>query len=320
MDLKAKNWLRQIAAVIISLLLLGLLLSKIDVRQARATILASDVRLILLAVVVSLSVNIFFGAVKWRRILTDLGCKLPFKEVLSIRSGCLPLKLIFPLKSSEVFKAFYLHQQKKLSFARGIGSLFLDKGLNLLVALAILLVSLSILDLQFSRVLPIAGLLVIILIVFSDRTRKTLIYFSQKIHPKLSDFTTKLFSSFSDIGFAEKLRLIFYSIIFQFSEFLNTYILFKAVGLSVPFSSVLVFVPLILIINNLPITVLGLGTREALIVFLFAQYGPLPALLSAGMLVSLIEHILPVLVGLFFVKSFLGYFNMKDTEIESRLN
>ncbi|MFC1699407.1 hypothetical protein ACFL1I_05555, partial [Candidatus Omnitrophota bacterium] len=74
MDLKAKNWLRQIAAVIISLLLLGLLLSKIDVRQARATILASDVRLILLAVVVSLSVNIFFGAVKWRRILTDLGC------------------------------------------------------------------------------------------------------------------------------------------------------------------------------------------------------------------------------------------------------
>jgi uncharacterized membrane protein YbhN (UPF0104 family) len=69
-----------------------------------------------------------------------------------------------------------------------------------------------------------------------------------------------------------------------------------------------------MVVNNFPVTILGLGTREALIVFIFAKYGGASALLGAGLLISLIEHILPVIFGLFFVKSFLTYFTLRNKD------
>jgi uncharacterized membrane protein YbhN (UPF0104 family) len=63
-----------------------------------------------------------------------------------------------------------------------------------------------------------------------------------------------------------------------------------------------------MVVNNLPITAMGLGTREALVIFFFSQYGSTESLLSTGVLVSLIEHVLPVTIGLFFIRPFIEYF------------
>jgi len=315
MKVLRSNRTRSIIAVAFSLLILGFLFSKIDFGNVSAVILRSNFKLILLAAGISIFTNIFFGAVKWRRILSELGCPLSFAEVLSIRSGCIPFKTIFPLKSSEIFKAVYIHKYKGLSFGRAVSSLLLDKILNLLVTLAILLVGLFWVNLAIPKFLPIIGLLGIILFVFSSKVREGFLAPFRKVHSKIHRFTEQLLNSFNDISATEKVRLILYSVIYQFSEFINTYILFKAVGISVPFSSVCVLVPLIMIVNNLPITVLGLGTREALIIFLFGAFAASASLLGAGVLISLVEHVLPVVIGLLFIKSFLTYFAMKDDDI-----
>lgn len=309
------NWARSLVAVAISFLIFWFLLSKIDAQGVVSTISNSDLKLILLAMSISLLINVFFGAEKWRRILFQLRCPLPYREVLSIRSGCIPFKVIFPLKSSEALKVFYLHKKKNLSFGRSASSILLDKTLNLLVTLAILLLGLLLMDLDFPKLIPIAGLLIIILFLFSAKIRELFLVPFKKTHSKLYKFSAQLLSSFEEIGTREKIILTLYSALYQFSEFLNIYILFKAVGVSVPFSSVCVFVPLIMIINNFPVTILGLGTREALIVFLFAKFGTPSSLLGAGILFSFVEHIFPVIVGLFFIKPFLMYFTIKDTEI-----
>ena len=302
------NLTRAIIATAISLLIFFLLFLQIDADQVLRVIFSSDLQLILLTVFISLAVNIFWGALKWKRILFALGYPLSFKEVLSIRSGCLPLKIVFPLKTSELIKAYYLEKQRNLPFMRGLSSILLDKMLNLLVTLGIFLIGVSVVQINLPRFLPIIALLVTAVFLFSSPLRGILLKLSQKINLKFYQFTVQLFSSFQEISVKEKIILTCYSIVYQLSEFMNTYILFKAVGISVPFSLLLVFVPLVMIINNFPITVLGLGTREALMVFLFARYGPGSFLLSAGILVSLVEHILPVVFGLFFIKSFLDYF------------
>ena len=84
----------------------------------------------------------------------------------------------------------------------------------------------------------------------------------------------------------------------------HTFILLKAVGVTVPFFYLMVVIPVIMVVNNLPITALGLGTREIAVVFFFARFGPAASLLSAGILISLVEHVLPVLTGLLFMRSF----------------
>jgi len=289
----------------VSLLIFSFLFSKINVEELISVMYRSNLKLILLTVVISLLANIFLGAERWRRILQALGCPLSYREVFYIRTGCIPLKIVFPMKSSELFKALYLYRRRKLPFAQGVSSLILEKVLNVLATLGIFLFGLSSLDLKIHPFIPIGGIFIIIFFLFSSKMREFCIIFSKIVHPKLYKFILQLFSSFEYISPREKGILIFYSLWYQFSEFFNTYILFRAVGIEISFFLILALVPLIMIVNNLPITILGLGTREGLIVFLFAKYGTSGYLLSAGMLVSFVEHILPVVIGLFFIKTFL---------------
>lgn len=312
MEIKKLKPVRYIVPFAVSALILYLLFSRIDIQNVSYTLRNCEIKLLLLAVLVSLSVNILFGAAKWRRILSALGCALPYSEVLSIRTGCILFKLIFPLKSYELLKALYLDRQNKLSFTRSVSSLVLDKALNLFVILCMAFIGLMFADLNVPRLIPLIALLLVILLLFSSRFRSIFIAAAGKIHPKLHDFTQTMLSGFEEIGIREKIILIVYSIIYQSSEFINTFILLKAVGITVPFLYLLVIIPVVMIINNLPVTILGLGTREASIVFFLSKFGTSAALLSGSILISFVEHILPVVAGIFFIQSFYMYFTMKD--------
>lgn len=304
--------LRFWAPLAVSALIFYLLLVKIDARQTLASLRSCDFRLVGLAVLVSLSVNIFFGAEKWRRILAALGCPLPYREALAIRTACIPFKIIFPLKSSELLKALYLDRRGKLSFTRATGSLILDKTLNFLVIIPIALIGMTFVDLHISGIALLFVLALILLTVYSTLFRGGLIALATRIHPRLKGVSTGLLSGFAELGGLEKMILLIYSCIYQASEFFSAFILLKAVGVTVPFSYLLAVVPVIMVINNLPVTTLGLGTREVAMVFFFTEFGPAAALLSAGILLSLVEHVLPVATGLFFIQPFHAYFLMKN--------
>ncbi len=312
MKISSSKIFRFIIPGTVSVLILYLLFLKTDARNVLSTLQGCDPKLLLCAVFVSFSINILLGAEKWRRILSALGCPLPYKEVLSIRTGCIPFKVVFPMKSSHLLQALYLDRQNKLPFLRSVSFLVLDKMLNLLVVICAALIGLLFLDLKIPRLIPLLIFVVIALLLFSAGFRGVFIAASGKIHPRLRDFAVQLFSSFQDIGIKEKIVLILYSVVYQSSEFINTFILLKAVGVTVPFGLLMVIVPVVMAINNLPVSVLGLGTREVSIVFFFSKYGTTAALLSGSILVSLVEHILPVFIGLFFIHSFYAYFTLKD--------
>ena len=304
--------LRVIVPLVVSIVILYALFRTIDARKTMAVLQACDIRLVGLAVLISLSINVFFGAEKWRRILAGLGCRLPYREILAIRTGCIPFKVLFPLKSAELLKALYLDRRGRLSFTRSASSLILDKVLNLLVVIPIATVGLMFVDINVSWIFLVLVLMLILLVVYSALFRKGLIGIVSRMHPRLNGIATGLLSGFAEVGFREKMILVTYSFVYQSSEFINTFILLKAVGVTVPFFYLMVVIPVIMVVNNLPITALGLGTREIAVVFFFARFGPAASLLSAGILISLVEHVLPVLTGLLFMRSFHTYFTMKD--------
>lgn len=304
--------LRFVIPLVISLLILYVLSLRIDIGKTVTALRGCDVGLVGLAMTISLSINIFFGAEKWRRILAALGCRLPYREALSIRTGCIPFKVLFPLKSSELLKAVYLDRRGRLSFTRSTSSLLLDKMLNLLVIIPIAITGITLIGAEVSRFFLLFLLILILLMVYSALFRQGLIGIVTRMHPRLNGITTDLLSGFAEVGMSEKMLLVFYSFVYQSSEFVNMYILLKAVGITVPFFYLMAVVPVIMVVNNLPITTLGLGTREVAIVFFFSQFGPSATLLSAGILTSFVEHILPVAVGLLFIRSFHSYFTIKD--------
>jgi hypothetical protein len=304
--------LRVTVPLAVSIIILFVLFRKIDAGQTIEALRGCDIRLVALAVLISMSINIFFGAVKWRRILVGLGCRLPLREILAIRTGCIPFKVLFPLKSAELLKAVYLDRRGSLSFTRSIGSLILDKALNLLVLILIAIVGLTVVDINIPEAFLVCLLILILLVVYSVLFRRGLIGLASRMHPRFKGVATGLLSGFAELGFREKMILVIYSFVYQSSEFFNTFILLKAVGVTVPLFYLMAVIPVIMVVNNLPITVLGLGTREITIVFFFAGFGPATSLLSAGILISLVEHVLPVITGILFIRSFHTYFTMKD--------
>jgi hypothetical protein len=311
MNISNINRVRFVLALAISLAILGFLFYKIDVAPAFEVIRTGDRRLMALACLLSLAINVFLGAFKWRMILGRMGCGLTQSEALSIRSACIPFNVVFPMKSSELLKASYLRLKKGIPFARGVSSILVDKVLNIFVTLCLFLVGLSLAEMDIPRYAPAAVALAILAILLSGNIGRISVGLSGRINPRFGDFTKELFRGFEKIDLRGKITLFFYSLIFQLSEFVNTYILFKAVGVSVPFSLVLVYIPVAMVINNAPVTIMGIGTREALLVFFFARYGVPGELLGGGILVSLVEYVLPAAAGLFFMKSFLEYMTIR---------
>lgn len=107
------------------------------------------------------------------------------------------------------------------------------------------------------------------------------------------------------MNFKNALFLLSYSLFLKGFEFLDYFLVFKALGLDIPLKPLLLFAPLAMLISEIPITFLGLGSREAAIVFFFSSFGSLEKLLAAGILISFSEYILPNVLSLLFLKPFL---------------
>ena len=68
-------------------------------------------------------------------------------------------------------------------------------------------------------------------------------------------------------------RCFIYSIIIQLLSILAVYILAKGISLDISFLSLLIFVPIIVLVSFLPISISGIGLREGAFIFLLGSTG-----------------------------------------------
>ena len=85
-----------------------------------------------------------------------------------------------------------------------------------------------------------------------------------------------------------------YSLVIQSINAIVCFFLFRAVGADVSFIHVLVILPLALAIGTIPVTIAGIGTREAAMVWFFGQVG---VGREYALAVSLLNLVFSVLVG-----------------------
>ncbi len=102
------------------------------------------------------------------------------------------------------------------------------------------------------------------------------------------------------------LLLIAYSTLLKGVEVLGYFLVFRALGIRVPPQALLTYIPLTMLIAEIPITFMGLGTREAALVYFLGSYAPASSLLAAGVLVSFTEYVLPNVVSLAWTRQFLN--------------
>lgn len=308
MNKKTMILIRHILVLLLTIIIFIFLFSKIDLFEIIKIFRNINPFLLLFAVFISFFNNIILTANMWRRILKYLGCSISLKEALFVRISSYSFKILLPMKSGEFIKALYLKKQKNFSLKKGSASVLFDIILNMCALLSLAFVGIILLKINLLNTpfIIIFGLVFSFIIFFCLKITKNFIFFIfRRIHLKLYD-TLKELCAFEDINLKKQSYFILYAFIIQLIALTNYYILSRAINLNIPYSRILLFFPLIIVLSLIPITISGLGIREGLVILFFSEFASFQSLLGFGILISFIEYILPAIVGLFFVKPFLS--------------
>lgn len=300
--------IRSVSIFIIPVIIFIILFSKIEIFEFVKVVKGINIFFFIIGIFICLFAGFFIVPLQWLRILLPLGYSFSLEEAIFIKFGSYPIKAISPLKTGDLIRAVYLKKQKGIPFSMGAISLYFNFILNLLV----LIILMSSGYLFFNRnlfhiVLFYSGLLLLFtcVIIFFGIIERFIIYVARKVNLRFYNSIELLFNFFKKFTLKDISVLFFYSIALWACELFVFFILFKATGLNIPFRAIMVFVPLTILISNLPVSFSGLGTREAAILFWFSGFGAKERLLSVGILVSFVNIFLPLIISLFFIKDFL---------------
>ncbi len=264
----------------ISIVFLFILFKKIDWRSTFKVIArAEPVYLILAGLTFLIIYTVVFC--RWKMLLDAQGIILPVKRVLSSFSGGLFFNLFFPSTiGGDIARSadLSLHTKRAKPI---MASVLLDRlsgfvGLSI-VALASLIAGRRLIDdpWVYRSVFIVTGLLAaILLVIFSERICRRINRSAIKeggwkdkireLHAELYFFRSKPVTLAMNVAC---------SIVIQAGVSFVSYFLLAALGVKINIVYLLIFNPLITLITTIPISIGGLGLRDASSVFFYAKAG-----------------------------------------------
>lgn len=291
------------------LALLVVLLYRVDLRQVLSLLSQADLRLVLSAIGLTVPL-IWLKTVRWQIILRAQGVDYRGWPAFLAYFGSLFVGFLTPGRLGEFVKAFHVQRECSAPLPLAFSSVLADRLFDLFALLAV--GALAILTLSIAGtptaggVLALAALIVVPLLLFLN---PTVFGFFQgwaqswgrpgvwllgpngwltEIHRSLRRLTpTSLLASVL-------LTLLAYGVFFG-----QNYLLAMALGLDVGFVTTTYAVALGSLITLLPISISGLGTREAVMIAYLGTAGvPSEAALGFSLLVFFTFYICGGLIGL----------------------
>jgi len=272
-----RHWLR-----LLGIALLFFLLSRIN--RAEVIQIWRVARLDWLAGAIALNLpQIGLKAYRWQRLLRAQHVHYPFRQAALSYFGSIFVGSLTPGRVGEFVKAFHVSRDCQLSLAQGLSSVLVDRLFDLYTLFIVggaALLALAPGDLGIVTLGTLALLLIVPMALFINE--KTFTWFC-KVGAKLGHLGKKVFSPQSwlweihtgicklplrEVLAAGLLTLLAYSIFFS-----QCYLLALALNIPVGFKVVSYAVALGSLVTLLPISISGLGTREAAIIAYLGQAG-----------------------------------------------
>ena len=268
----------------------------------------------LLWVVAALALSILEEVIKayrWCWILRVLGCTLSLPEAVFLLFANLPLRGLGISHLGDVSKVAYLKRRYGVSMVTSVASLLGELALSLGSLLVLMLVGWIIGTRHEYELFTISvlGLVAFGCLVMAGRFAAGQAWLSRRAHgiskQSTREAVLKLLDGLAHCPACVGGAIGGLSLAVECGKLLSFWLLSRSLGLHVPLWMLMAFVPTVMIIAKVPVTVAGLGTREGAVVFLFRAIGDQNSLMSLGMLFSLTEYIFPMFVGLFLVSPLL---------------
>jgi uncharacterized protein (TIRG00374 family) len=290
---------------LLTLILFIVIVSRIKVSDVLLGLSQADIRYMTAAVLFSLLAHLLFSSARYREIARAMGKRISFFEAVLIRMGCNPIKGIFPLKIGELAIVAYMKRKHHLSYPEGFFSIFIGYPFSLIVLIFFYSVGgiFYFSDLH-QKIFFLFLLFAALMLTLPSNVNQMM---SLLVHwiGKFKNFPGEEESFLAEMHRLEKTRnIMVYSLGIEGFKLLVLCALLKSMGVNVSATVLLLFGSLTVMAVYLPFTYWGLGVRESAMIFLFSGQAPPEKLFAAGLMTTLIDGVLPVLLGLFFVQPF----------------
>ncbi len=303
-----KRTLRLALSILLSVLILFLIYDKIDYASMQKVF--SEIRVIPLIIFLLLFIPQLWLATKRWNIMTKeigkvkLGLFTSFKQVV----GSYSANLIIPGKMGEIVRIPWMKRYKLETPVLML--VFLEKIFDVLSVFFILFVA-SITYLFFSTehqtllqvvVITLACGFVLLLVFYFNRKRV-----SGYIDCRFANYLSKKKEDFIYFKIKNALKYVDYRITWYFLmsillwivQICEFYFIFMMFNIFPHVLDVYVGISLALLAGALPISIAGLGPRDAVIIKFFSAYAPIEILAGVG-IISLFRIIVTALIGLPF--------------------
>ena len=296
---------------IIGIAIFAYLIYKLDIFNIVNEILNAKLIFLILAFLCVI-LSFFTTTAKWFAIARTQKMKIPFMEALKINFMSGFYGFVTPSRIGAIMRVEYLKRFDNDKFGKSISNYMLEKIIDLGSLLLLVIFS----SIIFKNILSISylyyavaglALFIFLLAVFSNEKRsKALlrIFYIKFIPARIKDKMKDGFHSFyEDMPEKKYFPLFLLLNIFNWIVLYSTfYFIGISVGINVSFFYFLLFMPITTFIGQIPITINGLGTREAAMISLFGFLGvPATKIFSMSLINLFMNGIFPSAIGMFLI-------------------
>lgn len=294
--MKAKKIILVFLKLAVSSLLLFLLISRIG-HTSLYEVLKNAEPLTVFSASILYIVATYISAIRWR-ILTfsNLSNKRLFVLYMI---GSFFNTLLPGIIGGDAVKAYYLYKETG-NPGISMASVFMDRYIGFVSLVGIVLFVMPfgvrfIKDTELAIILPLTILAFVV---------GSIVFFKLRIGSRIKlfrDFYSffNLYRDLEQTGFLLLNGLIL-SVIIQLMNMTGVYIIARGIGISISPVAILIFVPIIVTVSMIPVSISGLGVREAAFVILFGKIGIAPESALGISLLWFISVVLGSLPGLVF--------------------
>jgi len=306
--------MKKTIAALCTILILTIIYARIDWSHFWRVCQGADLRYLSVAATFFF-ITTFISILRWQLLLKG-EVILPLGKATKIFLAAMSLNSIMPSKLGDLSKALFLKQESIVGIKRGFDTVFLEKLLDL-ASLCMLFVfgafSLSKINQKVVYALIFFSIAVVIFtVLFITMDQKSnplnlLVFKFLRPFPRLKTLIEDTQKYLSQLK-KNHLRLfiiISMSILLWALHLIQIYYFFLTLRAPVTIMEVFGLVPTAILIGLMPLTIGGMGTRDAVLIYLFsANYG-YETMAGIGLLVST-RYWVPSLVGLPFLRRYLS--------------
>ena len=294
----------------IGIILFIYLASKIGWAKLYVAFANANVYYLLLAVVLTAFYTII-QTIKWNMIIKRQGIYVRFYDVFVMQLKSIFYGVVTPGRIGSFIKAVYLKDKLNTNFGKAVSSVLIDKVLDTLSIFAIaffggLLLVNKFLNIGYAVIFVFITILALTYVIFNkELTRKLLKAFYNKLLPqKYKEQVRESFYSFYENMPSKKSLILpfFVNILSWIWTYSIGYTVAMSLGMKVNYFVLITMYSIASIVTLIPITVSGIGTREATLVGLLAVFGvEAGKVVAMSLLAYFIAGILPAIAGLFYI-------------------